>query len=74
MYFCSVALQFPFSEMKRAKPCSNMKTWCVNIGEEELVCPAQSHDLNPTFGMTWKWSLLNIPTSAPELMNTSVAE
>ncbi|MCJ8739026.1 hypothetical protein PDJAM_G00042420 [Pangasius djambal] len=27
---------------------SSMKTWCVKVGVEELECPAQSPDLNPT--------------------------
>ncbi|XP_060771859.1 fractalkine-like isoform X2 [Neoarius graeffei] len=27
---------------------SSMKTWCLKVGEEELKCPAQSPDLNPT--------------------------
>ncbi|MCJ8734572.1 hypothetical protein PDJAM_G00236930 [Pangasius djambal] len=27
---------------------SSMKTWCVKVGVEELKCPAQSPDLNPT--------------------------
>ncbi|MCJ8735508.1 hypothetical protein PDJAM_G00247820 [Pangasius djambal] len=27
---------------------SSMKTWCVKAGVEELECPAQSPDLNPT--------------------------
>ncbi|MCI4387006.1 hypothetical protein PGIGA_G00069260 [Pangasianodon gigas] len=27
---------------------SSMKTWCVKVGVEELECPAQSPDLNPS--------------------------
>ncbi|MCJ8734651.1 hypothetical protein PDJAM_G00237750 [Pangasius djambal] len=59
---------------------SSMKTWCVKVGVEELECPAQSPDLNPT---EHHWDELehrlhprppHIPTSAPDLTNALVVE
>ncbi|MCI4392256.1 hypothetical protein PGIGA_G00143960, partial [Pangasianodon gigas] len=52
---------------------------CVKVGVEELECPAQSPDLNPTEHL---WDELEHrlnprpphPTSVPDLTNALVAE
>ncbi|MCJ8750102.1 hypothetical protein PDJAM_G00194860 [Pangasius djambal] len=75
----AVALQFPFElrgpnllqhDDAPVHKASSMKTWCVKVGVEELQCPAQSPDLNPTEHL---WDELELetpyPTSAPDLTN-----